>query len=142
MKKIIYNLNGNFQCASPAHDDATFLQLVLAKDVPAWATDVTVVDDSDIPSSRTFRNAWVVSHGKVTVDMVKAKDIKMTKIRIERDSLLDQTDKQWIAKTEKGNDLKDLKDKRQKLRDLPQTVVLDGMTADQLEAFDAFVGLR
>lgn len=142
MKKIIYNLDGHFQCASPAHDDAEFLHFVLTKDVPAWATDITVVESSEIPASRTFRNAWVVVQGKVTVDMVKAKAIKMTGIRTDRDALLDQTDKQMIAKMEKGSDLKDLKDKRQKLRDLPQTVNLDGMTADQLEAFDAFQGLR
>lgn len=138
MRKIIYNLDGKFQCASPAQDSDEFIKFVMEKDVPAWATDVTVVTDADIPSSRYFREAWKVVGGKVVIDMQKAKEIKLSHIRKERNAMLDETDKLFISKLEKGQDLNDIKSKRQKLRDIPQDAQLDGLTVDQLESFDAF----
>jgi hypothetical protein len=44
------------------------------KDVPA-GVPYQIVNSVDIPSDRTFRNAWVVDGAAVAVDLGKAKDI-------------------------------------------------------------------
>jgi len=58
MKLIIYpNDNGGVCILTPAPECGLSLQEIAAKDVPAgkpWK----IVDGSDIPSDRTFRNAW------------------------------------------------------------------------------------
>ena len=47
----------------------------LAKKVVPDGTAYEVVDDSQIPSDKTFRNAWVKGSGVVTEDVTKAKVI-------------------------------------------------------------------
>jgi len=55
---IIYpNDNGGVVVLTPAPECGLSMQEIAAKDVPAgkpWK----IVDGSDIPSDRTFRNAW------------------------------------------------------------------------------------
>ena len=50
------------------------------------AANETLVDDSQIPSDKTFRNAWVKGSGVVTEDVTKAKVIAH-KIRREKREL-------------------------------------------------------
>jgi len=58
MKKIIYpNNEGGVTILSPSPSWKGTLQELAAKDVPA-NTPYKIVDVSEIPSDRTFRNAW------------------------------------------------------------------------------------
>lgn len=49
--------------------------LVLKKDIPGDAVDITVVDSTTLLTDRTFRDAWVQAAGNITVDMPKARAI-------------------------------------------------------------------
>lgn len=52
--------------------------------LPPTATDVTIVDESEIPADRTFRNAWVIQAGKIGHDLTKCKAIAHDKRRVSR----------------------------------------------------------
>lgn len=59
------------------------------KDVPSDALDVEIIDVTDVPADRTFRNAWkrdtTPAPQKIAIDMVKAKDITHSRRRAKRD---------------------------------------------------------
>ncbi len=48
--------------------------------VPSDATDVTVIDEGQIPTDRWFRNAWMQSGSTVSVDLLKARKIQASHI--------------------------------------------------------------
>ena len=122
----------------PDETEDEFVTRIRLKDVPADAIDVYEVEETTIPSSRTFRGAWRIgAGGGVEIDMPVARAIKMESIRRERDLLLAQTDVE-IAKLDGSNPPPALIAKRQALRDLPATIqgTLDAiMTPDELERY-------
>ena len=91
-------------------------------------TDYAVVDDTDIPQDRTFRNAWSASGGAVGVDMPKARHVHMARIRSARNKKLAALDVEQLQG-------KDVAAEKQRLRDLPQTFDLTvAHTPDALDA--------
>jgi len=109
------------------------------QDVPANARNARVIDTNDIPTDRTFRNAWRQGgDGSVDVDMPEARKMKMAGIRAARNAKLDQTDKD-VQKADDNNDNAEkqrLRALRKTLRDLPQNVDLDSLdTPDKLKNF-------
>lgn len=109
----------------PTESDADFMARV-ALAVPPDATNVTQVET--LPT-RTFRNAWKVEGGAVAHDMVKARALKMAEIRKERDARLAASDISYMRAQEqnKAPEMASLKGQRQALRDLPDTISLDGI---------------
>lgn len=60
-QRIIYpNDNGGVCIVIPAPECGLSIEEIAAKDVPA-GKPYQIVDVSDIPSDRTFRNAWEYS---------------------------------------------------------------------------------
>lgn len=59
------------------------IEEVLAKDIPAGVS-AEVVNVTDIPSDRTFRDAWEKSGKSISHNLSKAKDITHGKRRIAR----------------------------------------------------------
>ncbi len=59
---------------------------------PDWKI---VAFDLEMPSDRSFRNAWTFKNGRVACDMAKARDIHRDKLRRARQSKLDQLDRLW-----------------------------------------------
>ena len=60
-KRIIYpNDEGGVSVIVPASECGLTIEEIAAKDVPA-GKPFKIVDVSDIPSDRTFRNAWEYS---------------------------------------------------------------------------------
>ena len=80
MKRIVYmRSDGGTSIIVPATDER--IEVILIKDVPVDAQNVRVVDESEIPSDRTFRNAWKPD---LSVDMPKALVIAQDKVRAAR----------------------------------------------------------
>ena len=60
--RIIYPTpEGGVAIIIPAHDCGLTIEEIAAKDVPAGVT-FKIVDASEIPEDRTFRNAWEFSN--------------------------------------------------------------------------------
>lgn len=99
MKKIIYtDHEGNLCIVIPM--EKRHLERVLGplteeeyeahvreRSIPENAIGVRDVEDTDIPSNREFRNAWcdVTEETRIDIDLKKAKDIQLIKLRIERE---------------------------------------------------------
>lgn len=88
MKILIKNPDGTVGIMHPILDCGLSLNQIIAKDVPA-GIPYEVVDDSVIPSDRTFRNAW---RHDLQVDIQKAKEITKNRLRAERAPLLNDLD--------------------------------------------------
>jgi hypothetical protein len=85
------------------------------KDVPE-GVPYEIVDAADIPSDRTFRNAWVANGAAVAVDLDKAKDIGHNKRRAARAEEFAPFD-EIIAKQIPGADAAEAEAARQEIRD-------------------------
>ena len=58
MHRILYpTADGGVAVIVPAEECGLTIEAIAAKDVPA-GTPFKIVDEADIPSDRTFRNAW------------------------------------------------------------------------------------
>ena len=63
-----------------------------------------IVEDSAIPSDRSFRNAWKQNSKTIETDMTKAKEIHKTNIRAARDPTLAALDIEFQKALETGSD--------------------------------------
>lgn len=148
-KRLIYtNADGGVSIVVPnphaqrdGESDADFLARLAAREIAngaaASAADFAVVEGDPRPSSRAFRNAWKWDGAAIKVNMPAARGIHMDRIREIRNARLDALDKDWSrAKGQKKEAEADaVEAKRQKLRDIPQT--LDLTTAATPEALGA-----
>jgi hypothetical protein len=68
--------------AEPGESADAWFARVFAQSVPADATDVQVIDVSDLPADQAFRGAWVRQGGAVVVDMARAREIHAATIAV------------------------------------------------------------
>ena len=61
--------------AFPTKTEAQVLSIVAAKDIPADALNVTIIDSTDMPATREHRKAWEIKSNKVSVNAIKAAEI-------------------------------------------------------------------
>lgn len=119
MSKIVYtNSDGTIAIIHPIGSIANGL-----KAIPAGISTYTVVEDSIIPSDRTFRSSWVqVGTGTtatVSEDMAKAREIHKTNIRTAREPLLTALDVEFQKAQETSAGITTIVAKKQALRDAP-----------------------
>jgi hypothetical protein len=97
----------------PKETEAEFVERILQKD----ATNVRIIDKSEVPSDRTFRNAWKAD---LTVDMPKAREIHRERLRRMRAPLLAALDVEYDKADERGDLLakQEIAAKKQALRDV------------------------
>jgi len=93
----------------------------------AWKFPVKgyrLIEPSEIPTDRAYRNAWVDTGAAVEHDMAKARRLHLERLRAERAALLPALDAQWMRATgqKNGKEADDVEAKRQALRDFPQTI--------------------
>lgn len=146
--KIVYTDNSGNTCViNPAAQEdvakvlpeiasmtqTEFIEWVKIKDVPADATNVSIVAADAIPTDRTFRNA--LKHD-LTHDKQKCVDITNNRLRAERAPLLAELDVQFIRAQEAGNDTAAIVSEKQRLRDITKLATVE-MTHDQLKALKA-----
>jgi len=132
--KIIYkNDEGGLSFIFYGKNSGLTIDEIAANSVPAGKA-CTIVDDSAIPSDRTFRNAWDATGEWVDVGMSKARKIHMDRIRAKRNEKLDAMDLEIKRSEDNGEDILSLRGKRQALRDIPQVFDLEQYaTPDQLK---------
>jgi hypothetical protein len=131
MKKLIYtNSDGGLSIIIPASKeslevvlgpltDEEYVEHVRLRSIPEDALGVREIDDTDLPSSREFRAAWcdVTPDLNIDIDLVKAKEVQLEKLRIKRNVKLQETDVLMTRALETGVGIEELKVQRQALRD-------------------------
>jgi hypothetical protein len=122
--------------------DEQYRALVLSRmretrTLPSDAVVVELPADWTPPDDRGFREAWKLQAESIEVDMPKARTIHMDRIRVRRNQMLDDLDKEWNRATgqRKQAEADAIEAQRQTLRDLPQTFDLNtAATPDELKA--------
>ena len=119
MSKIVYtNSDGTIAIVHPIGSIENGLRAI-----PAGISTYTIVDDSIIPSDRTFRAAWIQvgigTTATVSEDMTKAKELHKAKIREARVDKLAALDIEYQRATETSADTSAIVTKKQALRDAP-----------------------
>lgn len=128
MKSIIYTRDdGRVSVFAPSSKWEGTLKKLATFVVPT-GVPYKIVETSTIPQDRTFRDAWVKNGKTIGVNMNKARNIHMGRIRSAGDRKLLGLDVEQL----KGNDVADAK---QTLRKLLDTFDLTGAgTPDALKA--------
>ena len=100
-----------------------------------------IVDASHLPTDRTFRDAWTddLPSETVDVDMAKARDIHMDRIREKRTEKLGELDVAFMRAVETGaeEEQQTIAKQKQRLRDLPKQ--FDLTTANSPEELSALI---
>ena len=114
MSKIIYtNSDGTVSIIHPIGDINNAI-----KAVPSGLS-YEIVEDSAIPSDRSFRNAWKQNSKTIETDMTKAREIHKTNIRNARTPKLTELDVEFQKALETSASTTDIVSKKQALRDAP-----------------------
>ena len=113
MRKIIYTrLDGglsvvhpvlNTRGEVPGFTEADAEARAWAK-LPANAINPRWADDTEVPSDRTFRNAWEDS-GVVSVNMTKARELHRTRLRELRKPRMESLDVAFMRALEIGDEV-------------------------------------
>jgi hypothetical protein len=123
-----------------AETAAEFYARIIAKDVPKDATNVTIIDESEIPTDRTFRNAWKAAPGRVEHDIPKCKELAHNMRREKRAAELAPLD-DIIAKQIPGNNPQQVEAQRQVIRDKYAAIQTAIDAAQDVETIKAALGL-
>lgn len=103
---------------------------------PSTPVSWRFIQDAEIPPDRYFRAAWE-DNGALAVNMPKARAVHMDTIRAARLPVFKKLDEAYLRADESGDLLakQRIAQKKQALRDLPQTFDLSGAaTPEQLKA--------
>jgi hypothetical protein len=113
---------------APEGDITNLVAAELEKSPHLMGLPFTEIDEANIPQDKTFRDAWVAEGNKIGVDMEKAREVHLTRLRVRRDEKLAALD----IETMMG---KDVQSEKQVLRDLPKTFDLSVFkTPDDLKS--------
>ena len=116
MNVIIFsNTNGGVSVCVPTGELP--IEQVLAKDCPSGAM---IVDDATLPQGdgALFFDAWELSNGSVSVNLDKAKAMTKTRLRAEREPLLQAQDVLFQRALESSADTTAIVAEKQRLRDI------------------------
>jgi hypothetical protein len=140
MKKILYTRpDGGLDVVTPVINtfpvreeltEEQALSRALTR-LPINAIDIQVVEETSIPSDRSFRNAWKASTGTVEVDMPKAREIHRDKLRDIRAPLLAALDVEFQRAYKDPILLDEIEVKKQALRDVTSDPAIDAATTPQ-----------
>ena len=115
MEKIVWKTEHGISIITP-----TISVKEAKKDIPKGC-EYKIVDESEIPTDRTFRNAWTYD---LKEDVKKSKEIWKEKLRAERKPLLESLDVEFLRAMEENRtkDMESIVKEKQKLRDITKRV--------------------
>ena len=127
MSKIIFDYEGNISVMTPISEALQIMTIeqIAEKDLPVGVSTYSIVEDSVIPTDRSFRNSWVgvgigsTSGTTITEDITKAKELHKVKIREARVDKFAELDVEYQRATETSADTSAIVAKKQALRDAP-----------------------
>lgn len=125
----------------PEVEDMTpgqYIEFIRDRDVPKDAINVRIVDDHEIPTDRTFRDA--LKHD-LTFDIDKCVEITKDRLRQEREPLLAALDVEYMRGLEQGKPTADVAAEKQRLRDIT-LLPNNTMTLDELKAIAVVDGRK
>ena len=131
MRIVYLNDKGGISVVIPSPRWSGTMEELADKDVPD-GKPYKIVEDSVIPSDRTFRDAWE-NYEEINVNFSKAQTLTKQRLREERKPLLEEQDVAFIRAQESGADTSDIVAEKQRLRDITN-LADDATTLDELKA--------
>ena len=139
MKRIIYsNYDNKVSVIAPSPNFGGSMD-DLIKSIRSVNPDLEnieffIVDEADIPSDRTFRDAWRINAGSIDHDIETAKTIWRNKWREARAKLLEKLDIDMLRAigSNDGAKIAEIEAKKQALRDVTQIALPDDI--DEIKA--------
>jgi|TARA_R100001530_G_scaffold135453_1_gene112689 hypothetical protein len=119
--RILYtNDEGGVSVVVPAPSWTGTMEELAAKVVPE-NEPYKIVEDSVVPTDRTFRGAWE-NYEAINVNFSKAQTITKERLRGERKPLLEEQDILFMRAVETSQDKSDIVAEKQRLRDITLSV--------------------
>jgi hypothetical protein len=131
MRIVYLNDKGGISVVIPSPRWSGTMEELADKDVPD-GKPYKIVEDSVIPSDRTFRDAWE-NYEEINVNFSKAQTLTKQRLREERKPLLEEQDVAFIRAQESGADTSGIVAEKQRLRDITN-LADDATTLDELKA--------
>lgn len=133
MSRILYqNPDGSVAVLIPAPECGLTIEEIAAKDLPPDVTVYHLVEDTDIPTDRTFRNAWTLQDGLLGHDHEKCCATTKDRLRAARKPLLEAQDVLFQRALETGADTAAIIAEKQRLRDITKLVTPE-LTIEELK---------
>ena len=132
--KIIYPTDTGVAVVIPSPHWTGTMEELAQKDVPS-GKPYKIVEDSAVPTDRTFRDAWE-NYESITTSLVKAKELTKTRLRLERKPLLEEQDILFMRAQEASTDTTAIVTEKQRLRDIT-TSADSASTLDELKGLSA-----
>lgn len=93
-----------------------------------------IIDKTDLPTDRYFRNAWSKLGKKIDVDIPRAREIHLNNLKAIRNEKLNTLDVETMKNITKPNQLQQIEVKKQLLRDMPDIIAEELKSITDLEA--------
>jgi len=138
-KRVIFdNGEGGVSILVPSPNCELSLEQIIDKDIPAGRSKDTL-EASELPTDRTYRNAWTKGDRQVGINVEKAKALHKDKIRAVRDPLLAAEDVAYMRADEAGNNSEKqaVRVRKQALRDVTNIVDTATITATDVNGVTA-----
>ena len=103
--------------------------------LPKDAINPRWIDVAEIPTDRTFRNAWKDAAGRIDHDISKCREITKVRLRAERAPKLAALDIEFMRALEQGQPTEEIVAQKQALRDITNQV-------DSLSDLEAMKALK
>jgi len=141
MKIVIKKTDGvDIMTVIGASDSSELLRRWRDFNVGKYISHREMPDDA-IPEDRTFRDAWADATPELTIDidMGKAREIHLDRIRIKRNAKLSHLDIEAMKAQDIGDAeaLEQIRAQKQELRDLPATLAPTLGAANSVDALKA-----
>ena len=120
MSKILYtNAEGTLCVVTPINKNKT-IEEIAAQVVPDGIS-YEIIEDSAVPTDRSFRDAWKQNNKTIETDMTKAREVHKQKIRFARELLFADLDVEFqkALETDDATKKTEVINKKQALRDAP-----------------------
>ncbi len=110
-KRIIFtNDKGGISIICPAPECGLTIEQIAQKDVPA-GKEYKIVDVSEIPLDRTYRNSWEIKEGKIEENTLKKKVIDDAVAQKAVDALVEEKKKELAIEALKADGVLDVNGK-------------------------------
>src|SRR5690606_22204464 len=141
MKHLIKNKDGSVAIMTTVRDD-----IDPNFEIEKWDSSIKekvdshrpILDESEVPEDRYFRDAWTHLEDKINVDMDKCREIHKDKLREIRRPILEALDLEYMKALEEGDEMKKegVVIRKQLLRDVTiAPEIINAKTPEELKAF-------
>jgi hypothetical protein len=122
-KVIIYSESNSICIVHPVPNCGLSFEEIIQRSVPT-GLDYSIVNSSDLPKNRLYRDAWIFKDKKISIGLEKSKEIQKNNIRSIRDKLLKEKDIEYMRALESQNNSKvdQIVVEKNKLRDVTNIV--------------------